>query len=67
MAAYLDHRALAAKHRADAAQEPLANRREMHERSAKTFDEMAQNLEDTIGLAKVNALAKARLKLMPVD
>jgi len=48
--------------RAAAAAATLANRREMHERSAMAWDEMAQSLEDTARLAIVNAAAKAERK-----
>jgi hypothetical protein len=48
--------------RAAAAAATLANRREMHERSAMAWDEMAQSLEDTAKLAIVNAAAKAERK-----
>jgi hypothetical protein len=45
-----------------AAAATMANRREMHERSAMAWDEMAQSLEDTARLAIVNAAAKAERK-----
>jgi DNA-binding helix-hairpin-helix protein with protein kinase domain len=50
------------QHRVAASEESLANRRELHERSAMAWDEMAQALEDTVELAKVNAVAKAKAK-----
>lgn len=53
------YRAQAAAQRALAAQSELANRRDMHERSAIMWDEMAQLAEDTIERALVNAAAKA--------
>jgi phosphotransferase system HPr-like phosphotransfer protein len=48
--------------RAAASGESLANRRQLHERSAMAWDEMAQALEDTAELTKVNAVAKAKSK-----
>ena len=56
------YRANAAKERAAASDQPLANRQEMHERSAMVWDEMARRLEDTEQLAVVNAVAKAERK-----
>lgn len=53
------YRANAAAQRAAAAATPLANRREMHERSAAVWDEMAQAAEDTAERAVVNLAAKA--------
>jgi hypothetical protein len=50
------------RQRAAASEESLANRRELHERSAMAWDEMAQALEDTAQLAIVNAAAKAESK-----
>ena len=37
----------------------LPNRREMHERSARTWEAMALSAEDTAGRAQVNLAAKA--------
>jgi hypothetical protein len=56
------YRQNAAKERAAASGQQLANRQEMHERSALVWDEMAQRLEDTEQLAVVNAEAKAERK-----
>lgn len=53
------YRQNAAKERAEASSQQLANRQEMHERSALVWDEMAQRLEDTEQLAVVNAGVKA--------
>jgi hypothetical protein len=53
------YRAQAAAQRALAAKSDLANRRDMHERSALMWDEMAQSAEDTIERALVNAAAKS--------
>ena len=53
------YRANANRERDAASQEALANRQEMHERSALMWDEMAQRLEDTELLAVRNATAKA--------
>ena len=53
------YRANASRERDAAAREALANRQEMHERSAIIWDEMAQKLEDTERLAVRNAMAKA--------
>jgi hypothetical protein len=56
------YRTNADNQRAAAAAATLANRCEMHERSAMAWDEMAQSLEDTAKLAVVNAAAKAERK-----
>ena len=53
------YRAHAAKERAAAANTTLPNRREMHERSALTWEAMAMSAEDTAGLAAVNDAAKS--------
>ena len=55
-------RANAAKERAAASDQYLTNRQEMHERSARMWDEMAQRVEDTEQLAMVNAVANAERK-----
>ena len=60
------YRQNAAKERAAASNQQLANRQEMHERSALVWDEMAQRLEDTEQLAVVNAVAKAEHKAAEV-
>lgn len=52
------YRANAAAQRAAAANTNLPNRREMHERSAFTWESMARNAEDTMGRAAVNLAAK---------
>ncbi|NIJ08495.1 hypothetical protein FHS31_002112 [Sphingomonas vulcanisoli] len=48
--------------RAAAESTALANRREMHLRSAETWETMAAALRDTAGRALVNEAAKAALK-----
>jgi hypothetical protein len=53
-------RANANKEGAAALKETLPNRREMHERSAMRWDEMAQTVEDHERLTIENAAAKAR-------
>ena len=53
------YRANAATQRAAAAQTNLPNRREMHERSASTWETMARSAEETMGRAAVNLAAKA--------
>lgn len=53
------YRANAAAQREAADKTTLANRREMHERSASTWDAMAEATEDTAARAVVNASAKA--------
>ena len=53
------YRANAAAQRAAAANTDLPNRREMHERSAYTWETMAQAAEETMGRAAVNLAAKA--------
>ena len=55
-----DFRANAAKERAAALQETLPNRREMHERAAMRWDEMAQTIEEHDRLTVRNAAAKAQ-------
>ena len=52
-------RANAAKERAAELLETLQNRREMHERSATRWDEMAQTVEEHEQLTIKNAAAKA--------
>jgi len=49
----------AAAQRAAAEKTNLPNRREMHERSAYTWETMARAAEDTLGRAAVNQAAKA--------
>jgi hypothetical protein len=53
------YRALAAAQREAAAKTDLLNRRIMHERSALSWDAMAEAAEDTIERSLVNAAAKA--------
>jgi hypothetical protein len=53
------YRALAAGQRDAAAKTDLLNRRIMHERSALSWDAMAEAAEDTLERAVVNAAAKA--------
>jgi hypothetical protein len=53
------YRANAAAQRAAAAKADLPNRRVMHERSADTWETMAEAAEDTMGRAAVNLAAKA--------
>lgn len=53
------YRANAAAQREAAEKTTLANRREMHERSAATWESMADATEDTAARAVVNAAAKA--------
>jgi hypothetical protein len=53
------YRANAAAQRAAAEKTSLPNRREMHERSAFTWEAMARAAEDTQGRAAVNQAAKA--------
>jgi hypothetical protein len=52
------YRANAAAQRAAAANTNLPNRRDMHERSALTWDTMARSAEETVGRAEVNLAAK---------
>jgi hypothetical protein len=54
-----NYRALAAAQREAAAKTDLLNRRIMHERSATSWDAMAEAAEDTIERSLVNAAAKA--------
>jgi hypothetical protein len=51
-------RANAAAERAAAAKTNLPNRKAMHERSAMTWDAMAQGVEETAERASVNLAAK---------
>jgi hypothetical protein len=53
------YRALAEAQRSAAAQAPLPSRREMHERSAMAWEQMADSARDTAVKAAVNAAAKA--------
>lgn len=53
------YRTNAAAQREAAAKTNLPNRREMHERSAYTWETMAEAAEDTMGRAVVNLAAKA--------
>lgn len=53
------YRANAAAQRAAAGKTNLPNRREMHERSAVTWETMARAAEDTQDRAAVNLAAKA--------
>jgi hypothetical protein len=55
------YRANAAAQRAAAAATNLPNRREMHERSAQSWDAMADSAEDTLRRTGVNEAAKAQL------
>ncbi|HEX8443668.1 MAG TPA: hypothetical protein VF631_08475 [Allosphingosinicella sp.] len=57
-----DFLAQAAAHRAAAADTSLANRREMHERSATSWEAMARGAADTAERALVNENAKAQVK-----
>jgi hypothetical protein len=59
MSAAIVFRANADRQRLAASEETLANRREMHERSALMRDAMAEKIEATEQLAVVNAKAKA--------
>lgn len=53
------YRANANAQRLAAANTNLPNRRAMHERSAESWEAMAQNAADTIARASVNEAAKA--------
>ena len=53
------YRSLAEAQRSAAAQASLPSRREMHERSAMAWDQMADSAEDTAAKASANAIAKA--------
>lgn len=53
----------AAKERLLANKTALPNRKAMHERSAKVWEEMAVNAENTADYAVVNAAAKAIFQL----
>lgn len=57
-----DFLAQAAVQRTAAANTNLRNRREMHERSAATWEAMARNAADTAERATVNRIAKASSK-----
>ena len=57
------YRANAEAQRAAAESTPLANRREMHLRSAETWEAMAVAIRDTADRALVNEAAKAATKL----
>lgn len=59
MTAIETYRANAAAERAAAAKTNLPNKREMHERSAHTWETMARSAEETLGRAAVNLAAKA--------
>ncbi len=61
MTASETYRANAAAQRAAALKTNLQNRREMHERSAQTWEAMAEAAEDTVSKAAVNAAAKVAL------
>ena len=52
------YRANAEAQRLAAAQTSLPSRREMHERSALAWEQMADSAEDTAAKASVNAAAK---------
>ena len=54
------YRANAAAQREAAEKTTLANRRDMHERSASTWEAMAEATDDTAARAVVNAASKAR-------
>ncbi len=56
------YRANAAAQRAAADKTNLPNRREMHERSALTWEAMADSAADTVARASVNEAAKAGLQ-----
>ena len=53
------YRSHAATQRQAAAETDLPNRREMHERSAAVWEQMARSAEDTAQRARVNKLAKS--------
>jgi hypothetical protein len=53
------YRAYAAAQRQAALETNLANRREMHQRSAEAWEAMAKAAEDTDAKKEVNAAAKA--------
>ena len=59
MTAAENYRSLAAAQREAAAKTTLLNRRIMHERSAMSWDAMAEAAEDTMAKTAVNAAAKA--------
>ena len=59
MSASMDFHALADDHRAAASRETLVNRREMHERSAILWDEMAERTEQYDVLAVEVTKAKS--------
>lgn len=54
------YRVLAKAEREAAAKESLPSRRAMRERSAQTWEEMAERVEDTMTRAQTNAVAKAQ-------
>jgi hypothetical protein len=53
------YRSYAAAQRKAALESNLANRRAMHQRSAETWETMADAAEEVVALAAVNAAAKA--------
>lgn len=63
MSPYQVYRANAEAQRAAAEATPLANRREMHLRSAETWEAMAAAIRDAADRALVNEAAKAALKV----
>lgn len=65
MRAAIMFRANADKQRLAASEETLANRREMHERSALMWDAMAERVEANEQLAIVNAKSKAAESAAP--
>lgn len=65
MRAAIMFRANADKQRLAASEETLANRREMHERSALMWDAMAERVEANEQLAMVNAKSKAAESAAP--
>lgn len=52
------YRANAAHEHATAAKTDLPNRREVHERSARRWEAMALQIEDTVALSMANHAAK---------
>ncbi|RVT90237.1 hypothetical protein [Sphingomonas crocodyli] len=62
MSQYESYRANAESQRIAAAKTPLMNRREMHLRSAETWDAMAAAVRDTVERSQVNEAAKAATK-----
>ena len=65
MTAAPDYRAAAKASRAAALQEPLPNRREMHERSATLWDEMAEHAERYDQRSAERDIAKMERKAAP--